>query len=90
MANRDNYCLNVFGFCLAVAYWCHYTSIGDKFMGLDDKSRHMATVTIENPERMDAKKVDGSGKVYLGNAWAGKRVRFVIEDVEEIEEDEAE
>lgn len=48
----------------------------------------MATVTIDNPERMDSKKVDGSGKVYLGNAWAGKRVRFVIEDVEEIEDDE--
>jgi len=44
----------------------------------------MATVTIENPEGMDAKKVDGSGKIYIGNQWAGKRVKFVIESVEEI------
>lgn len=59
-------------------------------MSLGDGRLGMATVTIENPERMDAKKVDQSGKVYLGNAWAGKRVRFVIEDVEEIDDDESE
>ena len=48
----------------------------------------MATVTIEDPEGMDAKKVDGSGKIYVGNNWAGKRVKFVIEAVEDIESDD--
>lgn len=47
---------------------------------------HMATVTIDDPERMDAKKVDGSGKLYVGNAWAGKEVKFVIESVDELDE----
>lgn len=52
--------------------------------------RQLATieVTIEDPERVDAKKVDGSGKVYLTNKWAGKRVRFVIESVEDISDSE--
>lgn len=48
----------------------------------------MAEVKINDPVRMDAKKVDGSGKMYVGNAWAGKKVKFVIEDVEEIDGDE--
>lgn len=46
----------------------------------------MATVTVDDPERMDQKKVDGSGKVYLTNAWAGKEVKFVIESVEDPDE----
>jgi len=46
----------------------------------------MATITIENPDRYDTKKVDSSGKLYVGKAIAGKRVRFIIEDVETIED----
>lgn len=48
----------------------------------------MATVTVDDPERMETKKVDGSGKVYVGNAWAGQNVRLIIESVEEIEDDD--
>jgi hypothetical protein len=46
----------------------------------------MAEVTVKNPEVMDSKKVDGSGKLYVGNKWAGQKVTFVIEKVEEIDE----
>jgi len=36
---------------------------------------------------MDKKKVDQSGKLYVGNQWAGKDVTFVIETVEDHESD---
>lgn len=49
----------------------------------------MATVTIENPETLDAKEVDQSGKLYVGNKWAGKKVHFVIESVEEADESDS-
>jgi hypothetical protein len=46
----------------------------------------MAQVKVDNPVVMDSKKVDQSGKLYVGNKWVGKQVTFVIEKVEELDE----
>ena len=48
----------------------------------------MPTVAIDDPELLDTKKVDGSGKIYIGNEWAGMDATFVIVSVEEVEESE--
>lgn len=44
------------------------------------------TVTITEPERVDSKKVDSSGKLYVGTAFSGQRIKFIIESAQEIEE----
>lgn len=41
------------------------------------------TVTVKDPEMVVTKSVDKSGRLYLGNDYAEKRVRVVIESVEE-------
>lgn len=43
----------------------------------------MAQVTVDNPVRMESKKVDSSGKLYLGRDIAGHEVKFIIEEVGE-------
>lgn len=47
----------------------------------------MASVTIEDPERYDSKKVDGSGKLYVGTAYAGKEIVYLIERARELDDE---
>jgi len=42
----------------------------------------MAQMQVSDPERYDTKKVDTSGKLYVGRELSGKRIRFIIEDIE--------
>jgi len=44
-------------------------------------------VTVDNPVRVDEKKVDSGGKLYIGNAWSGKNVKFVVESVTDPDDD---
>lgn len=44
---------------------------------------HMATITIEDPDSVTTKKVDGQGRVYVGRDYRGKRVRVVLETIED-------
>lgn len=48
----------------------------------------MAHITIDDPDLYAEKEVDGSGRVYLGKNWAGKRVKIVIESAVEDEANE--
>lgn len=48
----------------------------------------MATVTIDDPEMVVTKKIDGSGKAYVTNSLAGKHVRIVVERVEQEDDPE--
>lgn len=42
----------------------------------------MASQTIvEDPELQDTAKADDSGRIYLGSEYAGKEVKFIIEEV---------
>jgi len=43
----------------------------------------MPTITAEDPKKMETKKVDGSGKVYVDNDWAGQEVEIIITSVED-------
>lgn len=41
----------------------------------------MSQVTIENPLYHQEKTVDGQGRLYIGQAHAGERVRVTVERV---------
>lgn len=43
----------------------------------------MAQVTATNPVRVETKKVDGSGKVYVGNDLSGEQVEIIVSRTEE-------
>ncbi len=45
----------------------------------------MAKITIEDAEKRERKKVDSSGKLYLGKDYADREVCYVIEEVEDDE-----
>lgn len=40
------------------------------------------TVTVTEPDVVETKKVDTSGRVYVGREYIGEHVRIVIERVE--------
>ena len=40
------------------------------------------TVTVEDPDFVQTKGVDGSGRVYLGGDYANATVRVVVETIE--------
>lgn len=48
----------------------------------------MAEFTISNPELYETKRVDNSGKLYLGKDYAGKEVKILIEEVVETDGEE--
>lgn len=50
----------------------------------------MTTVTVDDPERVITKEVDGAGRIYLGKDLVGKDVELVvsIKDGENDETDE--
>ena len=41
------------------------------------------TVTVEDPDFVQTKGVDGSGRVYLGGDYANATVRVVVETIED-------
>lgn len=41
------------------------------------------TVSVSDPELVATKAVDKSGRMYLGEDYAGKNVRIIIDRVEE-------
>ena len=41
------------------------------------------TVTVEDPDFVETKGVDGSGRVYLGGDYADATVRIVVETIED-------
>lgn len=41
---------------------------------------------VENPDLVEKKSVDGSGRLYLGKEYAGSAVRIVVEVLEEADE----
>lgn len=43
----------------------------------------MTTLTIDDPDVVAKKKVDSQGRVYLGQDWAGKPVRIIVEELDE-------
>jgi len=43
----------------------------------------MAEVRIQNPDIHEEKTADGKGRVYLGKDYENKKVRIVVEAVEE-------
>lgn len=38
---------------------------------------------VEEPDLVEAKSVDGSGRIYLGQDYAGSDVRIVVEIIDE-------
>lgn len=46
------------------------------------------TVTVTDPEFVTTKRVDSSGRLYLGKEYAGGHVRVIVERVEEDDDDE--
>lgn len=49
------------------------------------------TVTITNPDFLDEKKVDTSGRAYIGTEYEGDHIRIVVKRVKVDEsEDESE
>lgn len=45
------------------------------------------SVTVDDPEVVTKKNVDSSGRLYLGRDFADKRVRLVVEVLEETPEE---
>lgn len=45
----------------------------------------MARVTIDKPALVETKRVDKSGRVYLGKQYRDSHVRVVIESLEDCE-----
>lgn len=43
----------------------------------------MAEIRIEDPEIYDSKTIDSQGRLYIGREYAGKRVKIVVEEVED-------
>lgn len=41
------------------------------------------TVTVDDPDAVEKKDVDSSGRVYLGKDYADERVRIVIERLDD-------
>ncbi len=48
----------------------------------------MTKFEIEDPEIYETKKVDSSGKIYIGKEYANMNAKILIERFEEIEEEE--
>jgi hypothetical protein len=48
----------------------------------------MATFEVEDPVLYEEKKVDSSGKIYVGRKYSGMKARLLIERFEEIEEND--
>jgi len=43
----------------------------------------MATITIDDPDTVSTKKVDGQGRVYVGRDFRGRDVRVVVEVIDD-------
>jgi hypothetical protein len=41
------------------------------------------TTTVEDPDLVTSKNVDGNGRVYLGTDYADKKVRVVVERLDD-------
>ncbi|XGI82809.1 hypothetical protein ACEU6E_05855 [Halorutilales archaeon Cl-col2-1] len=50
----------------------------------------MVKVEVENPDLHAERKVDDRGRVYIGKDFSGKKVRVILESVEEVDEPEDE
>jgi hypothetical protein len=48
----------------------------------------MATVTVDDPERVVTKEVDQSGRIYLGKHLSGENVEVVVTIKEDDETDD--
>ena len=44
-------------------------------------------VRVDNPEKVERKKVDSSGKVYVGTAYAGKELEIVVGEQREVDDE---
>ena len=46
------------------------------------------TVTVEEPDLVETKSVDASGRLYLGKGYEGANVRVIVERVEKDDEED--
>lgn len=43
----------------------------------------MSSITVDDPDKVEKKRVNDSGQVYIGREYAGKVVELVVTEVED-------